>query len=429
MRVSAPTPSPSLRLNVDASSRRYNTQLCSAQYDGRPAPPPRRATWRSPWIPAFAGMTGEGAARFLPAQERRSCALPGRSAPLGMTTYGFVVSLSNHAFPPVLHSPPSHDRRCRPLRTPALLALTLLALAACSQPTPTPTPFPTPTPTPTPTSTPIPTPIPTATATPVPTPTPTPTSTPSPTATPMPAPTPKPAATPTATPRPTATPVPETVRAIEALPWVRDGMSADERYYKWRLESKTWDPEHSESLVLAVVAQPWVQDGLTDIEAWIAGTIFSFVGSHNPPIVRSCAPDCEALALGLLDMPFLESIEVIDARATQSLESLLSWEDYPYVHAILSHPALQDGISDDLAPIIAVMSGMRKVLPDYLDILLDPAQTSPQKRTIRLPLGGTIDLVGIVPGKTASDPDVFSCDGSIGTLSSYTRRVHGRSLP
>ena len=136
---------------------------------------------------------------------------------------------------------------------------------------------------------------------------------------------------------------------------------------------------------------------------WIVGNILSFVGSHHPP---SCAPDCEALALSLLDMPFLESIEVLDARATQSLESLLPWEDHRHVHTILSHPALQDGISDDLAPIIAIMGGMREVLPEYLDILLDPAQTSPQKRTVLLPLAGTVDLVGIVPGKTASHPDV-----------------------
>ena len=79
------------------------------------------------------------------------------------------------------------------MRTPALLALTLLALAlaACDSapPTvgvvqvevrPTPTPVATPTPTPAPTPTPTATPAPTATPTPSPTPTPPPTPTPTP---------------------------------------------------------------------------------------------------------------------------------------------------------------------------------------------------------------------------------------------------------
>ena len=112
------------------------------------------------------------------------------------------------------------------MRTPALLALTLLALAlaACDSAPPTvgvvqvevrPTPTPTPTVTPTPTPTPVFLAAPTLTAMPAPTPIATlsPTLTLMPTPTPTPAPTPTPSLTPTATPAPT-TSVPALCRGL-----------------------------------------------------------------------------------------------------------------------------------------------------------------------------------------------------------------------
>ena len=286
----------------------------------------------------------------------------------------------------------------------------IVLLLACGN-GPTPTGTPSSLVAPIPTLTPPHTPTPAATQTPTPTATPRPTATLVPTPQPSPTPTPAPWTWPTATPappRPTATPVPNAVRAIEALPWVLDGLTGDEPYYKRRLETYTWNPEYSEPLALAVVAKPWVQDGLTSVEAWTIGPIFSFVGTHHPPTAKSCAPDCEPLALRLLDMPFLETIDAIDARAANSLQSLLHY-DYPSVHEILSHPTLRDGITDDLAPVVFVLSSVfsgKLWVPQSLDYLLDPEQTSPQERVITLPHTGTVKLVGIIPGKTASDAGV-----------------------
>ena len=128
--------------------------------------------------------------RYVTRQERHPCVI--RS---------MLVSQSNHALCAcaTIAVIPA-DRRLCPLRTPALLAFTLLvlALAACtSAPStvgvvetgarPTPTPVSTvtliPTPTLTVTSAPIPTPAPTGNPTPTPTPTPTPSPMPTPTPT------------------------------------------------------------------------------------------------------------------------------------------------------------------------------------------------------------------------------------------------------
>ena len=97
----------------------------------------------------------------------------------------------------MLHSRHPRFRSNAPLRTTALLALTLIALAACSDATPTPASAPTPVASPTWTPAPIWTAAPTWTPEPTwtPTPTPAPTATPTPTVTPTTTPTPNPTPT------------------------------------------------------------------------------------------------------------------------------------------------------------------------------------------------------------------------------------------
>ena len=199
-------------------------------------------------------------------------------------------------------------------------------------------------------------------------------------------------------------PLSETQLRIALLPWVLDGLNHREEDSKLTIANIALD---SESLAWALLAKPWVQDGLTDTERWVVGALSFYVADWDPPEILTCgASKCEDEALRLVEMPFLETVEIYDALAFQSLESLLHGEGETYLRDILSHPALRDGITDDRAPVIAVLSLMSRWLPDRLDTVLNPDQTSPQKRTILLPLTGTVDLVGVQLGKTAWDPEL-----------------------
>ena len=206
------------------------------------------------------------------------------------------------------------------------------------------------------------------------------------------------------TPTAAILPLSETQLRIALLPWVLDGLNHREEDSKLTIANIALD---SESLAWALLAKPWVQDGLTDTERWVVGALSFYVADWDPPEILTCgASKCEDEALRLVEMPFLETVEIYDALAFQSLESLLHGEGETYLRDILSHPALRDGITDDRAPVIAVLSLMSRWLPDRLDTVLNPDQTSPQKRTILLPLTGTVDLVGVQLGKTAWDPEL-----------------------
>ena len=86
---------------------------------------------------------------------------------------------------------------------------------------------------------------------------------------------------------------PETAAVIMALPWVRDGIAPSEVESAMALQELALD---SERLLQALTQKSWVQrDGLTLDES---STLFGSLRS-----VRD-----EAVALRIVDMPFLETI-------------------------------------------------------------------------------------------------------------------------
>ena len=301
------------------------------------------------------------------------------------------------------------------LKTPIaglILATTLMAIVGCTtapQPTSTPTathvPLPLPTTTVAPTPPPVPTALPTQTlaptetpvptATPVPTPTEAPTPTPVPAATPAPTPTPPPSPTatavPTSTPEPTPTSLPtstplptlspEDAAATEALVpgWIELQYGLVELLLELKLnhpeasalfESMAWVQDHignsdydlllaevgtatrlrelwrvgplGQEMFLALLCKPWMQDDLSINESGLIDGLAQ---------VFEREPDG---AMGLLDMPFLDTTEeAVESRIVDLLSNLLYY--FTDLRELLFRPEFSDGITDDHVTTLVLM--------------------------------------------------------------------------
>ena len=338
-----------------------------------------------------------------------------------------------------------------------LVAVVLTVPACTSpEPPPVPTAAPAPGVTAQPTATPVPTdtpvPLPTATTPPTPTFTAKPTDTPAPpTATPpaptytprplLPTNTLRPAPThtprPTRTPRPTSTPQPpspiadlengawlernERARAAEIreLPWVADGVDHSERtaaelliaaarWYPetfrflhrqpWVQDSITgaetsaihglrWTARYAPELIEPMSRKPWLQDDITRDEATVIDYLFWMIWYEEEPdrqVIKTAAQ--------VLDMPFLESVEGADAATVRSLERLGD-NDTDALLEIMSHPTLNDGITDEEAKVVALLGGTYSYRPESADALLRGTGVYLEERVIELPLAGEVLLV------------------------------------
>ena len=291
--------------------------------------------------------------------------------------------------------------------------------------TATPTPPRTPTPTPPPTATPSP--QPTATSTPQPTATPTPQPTATPTPPPTATPTPPPTATPTPPPTATSTPPPyaavwaglseskwldanepDAAAAIKSLPWVADGLDETEGEVVQELVSIA---ARSTELSNLLVAQPWIEDGVDPIE----GVVVPFLGEDEvitPRILSMpwtkdgldesevwvmlglvvvAEEDEAAVALRILDMPFLESVEPVDAAVMGSLLNLAAANPDQF-RRVIARSTMVGDITGEWAKTVVVMLAAGRDNPDLIDALLDPDQVTVTERAINLPLAGEIDL-------------------------------------
>ena len=110
-------------------------------------------------------------------------------------------------------------------------------------------------------------------------------------------------------------------------------------------------------------------------------------GTGNDPSRQTVVESTRAL----LDMPFLDSVESSDAAAMRELRRMASTDTNKFVE-VLAHPNLDDGITDQEAKVIAVMSSAYKYTPDSLPVLLDGLDGSGgvyvEERVIQLPLAG-----------------------------------------
>ncbi len=197
--------------------------------------------------------------------------------------------------------------------------------------------------------------------------------------------------------------------SIISLDWVQDDIDVVEVR---PIEQLSYIANKDAGVALSVVSLNWVQDGLDDAEAeaihWmnnfadvaVASSIISLDWVQDDIDVVEVRPieqlsyiankDAGA-AMRIVGMPFVETIEPPDLSAIASLSQLAASEPKTFVN-VMSHAALQDGISNELAPIVATLNGVAKTNPGLIDVLLDPGRALLEKRTIRLPLSGDVVL-------------------------------------
>ncbi len=142
---------------------------------------------------------------------------------------------------------------------------------------------------------------------------------------------------------------PDATAAIQALPWIQDGVSRHpfNNITSIRADPERWE-EHtvlvlvrmaskSQEVVMALARKPWLQDGLV---GWEHQVIFNLSDITDG--------DAES-ALQLVGMPFLEkSATADDAGILDALDGVLwySPKKEKGLRELLAHPALRGGITD-----------------------------------------------------------------------------------
>ena len=171
---------------------------------------------------------------------------------------------------------------------------------------------------------------------------------------------------------------------VNALPWLDDGLQQSERR---GIRALIYTATETKLLLPELLGKNWVKDGLTETESsavWELAVLSS----------KSHARNAESVALSLLDMPFLESVEAPDEAALGALNRML-WQgedDEGYLRRVLSHPELKGGIKDRDAMVIALLGGVGRRDPNLLDKFLTHGDKWLAHRKVDLPHTGTMHL-------------------------------------
>ena len=176
--------------------------------------------------------------------------------------------------------------------------------------------------------------------------------------------------------------------SVVSLGWVEDGI--DEIEVK-AIEEISYIANEDAKVASSVVSLGWVQDGIEDSEVDLIDAL------------ASIAIKAAGEALRIVSMPFLETIEPPDISAMESLRLLAAFRPEAFAR-VMSHAALRDGISDDVAPIVATLDGVARTNPGLIDVLLDPSRVLLERRVITLPLSGDVvlDIIRTAPGAARS---------------------------
>ena len=186
---------------------------------------------------------------------------------------------------------------------------------------------------------------------------------------------------------------PERYASIEGLSWIQDGIDVSEAYAVTVLTELAVE---TDAVFTAVTEKNWVGDGLTREEATAIYHLITMSG------LSWSEPDVDT-TLRIIVMPFLNTFEPVDAAALDGLASLHHNGDGSYLHQVLNHPSLTEGITDADTLIVAVLPTVVEKEPEKLNIMLDPGQIYRQERNIALPIAGEITVTTI-----HTEPGTFS---------------------
>ncbi|MYB49446.1 MAG: hypothetical protein F4X72_09340 [Dehalococcoidia bacterium] len=168
----------------------------------------------------------------------------------------------------------------------------------------------------------------------------------------------------------------EVASSVVSLDWMQDGI---EELEVETIERLSYIAYVNAKVALAVVSLSWVRDSVNVAEAALIEDVDSI--ARNSP---------EA-ALQIVGMPFIETIEPPDISAMASLRQLAAFKPEAFVR-VVPYAALLNGISNEVAPIVATLNGVAGTNPGLIDVLLDSSKVLLERRTITLPLSGDVIL-------------------------------------
>ena len=206
-------------------------------------------------------------------------------------------------------------------------------------------------------------------------------------------------------------------KQMSQKPWVQDGITTAEADAMWGL---AWIIKDAPDLAEQMLEWSWVQDNITTAEAY---TISSIGGAArlNPELAekmlqkpwiqdgitrdegiiirrlywllqRTDETYQQGIATSIIDMPFLNGVTFAEARAVMSLHYLTGSRYRDSFQAIMSHPKVQDGITDQEAKVISVIRSAAHYSPEIIPHLLDGLDGTGsvylEERIIQLPLTG-----------------------------------------
>ena len=167
------------------------------------------------------------------------------------------------------------------------------------------------------------------------------------------------------------------------IPWMQDTLATAEARTIYGIGGATrLNPELAEKML----QKPWVQDDITRDEGIIIRRLYRIARRTDEGTQQ------RDVAIRIIDMPFLDDVTFAEARAVMSLDNLTSSRTQESFQAIMSHPKVQDGITDQEAKVISVLRTPAYYTPEAIPHLLEGLDGTGgvylEERTIQLPLTG-----------------------------------------
>ena len=177
---------------------------------------------------------------------------------------------------------------------------------------------------------------------------------------------------------------PEIADELLAYSWLEPAVTPDEVV---ALEYLYKAGRYVHNLAEKLVGKPWVQDGITSQEASVIRNLYLIARAQDD----SLESETNAIAAGLADMPFLDSIEGADRQAMESLRKLERDNTARFLE-VMDHPVINDGITDQETKLVALLWGTNTYKPEYVDDVLTQTGIFVEEKTIRMPISGEVLL-------------------------------------
>ena len=180
---------------------------------------------------------------------------------------------------------------------------------------------------------------------------------------------------------------PALAAAITSLPWVADGIEDAERQAVQELVDT--EVVHGEDSAPALVNRPWVMDGLDELETRVIAQ------------VRLLTASGEAEGRRVVRMPFLQTIELVDADALAILAALgEKGRPRSLFHAVLERPWTEDGFNEHEVELLRILEDISNSAEEVAVLIV----AMPFLETVE---PADIDTVYVLAGLASASRELF----------------------